>query len=103
MTPLGERRVKWALHKRIQPSEVILEQTLAGPFTYVGDVGGDARRISNDHRVLACIDAGATSVNEVVLATGMAERTAWAAVRRLRLAGILTSGGALARTSAAAE
>jgi hypothetical protein len=71
--------------------------------TFVGEVGGDARRVSNDDRVLACVDAGGTSVNEVVLATGMAERTAWAAIRRLRVAGILTPGGALERTSAAAE
>jgi hypothetical protein len=103
VTPLGERRVKWALHKRIQPSEAILEQTQAGPFTYVGDVGGDARRVSNDDRVLACVDAGGTSVNEVLLATGIAERTAWAAIRRLRAAGILSPGGALKRTSEAAE
>lgn len=103
VTPLGERRVKWSLHKRIQPSDVILEQTQAGPFAYVGDVGGDVRRVSNDDRVLACIDAGATSVKDVVLATGMAERTAWAATRRLRLAGILTPGGALERTPEAAE
>jgi AAA domain-containing protein len=99
MSPLGDRRVKWQLLKRVPSSTLILEQTEAGPLVFVADGAGRARQATNDDRVLAAVDAGATAVEEVVVATGMKERTAWDAVRRLRKAGILERQGELRRSA----
>ncbi len=92
---LGERRVRLAVRKRLPNHDVILEQTDTGLFRFVADA--NERPLANDDRVLACIDAGADTVEEVMLATGMAKRTVWNAVGRLRKAGILAEKGRLER------
>jgi hypothetical protein len=96
-TPLGERRVKFTVHKRMPYSEIVLEQAPSGAFRAVAETGERAR--SNDERVIDAIDQGADSVEQVCLALGIAERTVWAAVKRLRAAGILKSRGPLQRPS----
>lgn len=103
VTPLGDRRVKWALHKRIRPSELILEQTETGPFAFVAEADAGDRRQSSDDRVMACVDAGAVSIDEVVIGTGMPKRTAWNAVKRLRDAGVLRRDGVFERVDEASE
>lgn len=92
---LGERRVRLAVRKRVPNHDGIFEQTDAGLLRFVADA--HERPTANDDRVMASIDAGATAVDEVVLATGLPERTAWNAVKRLRKAGLLVARGALQR------
>jgi hypothetical protein len=102
ISPLGDRRVKWQVLKRVPPSTLILEQTDAGPFVCIGDADSRDEKAGNDDRVMACIDAGSTAVDEVVEATGLPKRTVWNAVQRLRQAQILESRGALKRRRDAA-
>jgi hypothetical protein len=98
ITPLGERRLRWEVHKRVPYSALILEQLDSGAVVKVADETTAARRqASTDDRVLAAIDAGAESAEQVHLGTGIPERTVWAAVKRLRHAQILTPKGSLER------
>ena len=95
MSPLGDRRVRWETHKRVPRSVLILEQLPDGPFRVVADE--QARKPSTDDRLLTAIDAGAESIDEVQVATGLPRSTLFRAQQRLRRAGILAPRGALRR------
>jgi hypothetical protein len=95
LSPLGEQRVRWELHKRVPRSSLILEQR-DGIFACVAEEG--QRKATSDDRVLGAVEAGARSMEEVVLATEIPERTAWNAVKRLRRAGLLKPRGELELT-----
>jgi hypothetical protein len=98
VSPLGERRYRWEVHKRVPYSALILEQLNAGAVGKIADETTATRRqASTDDRVLAAIDAGAESAEQVQVGTGIPERTVWAAIRRLRRARILTPKGAFDR------
>jgi AAA domain len=95
--PIEGGRVRLQMHKRVPRSDHILEQTAAGPFVWVADGTSRARRVTTDDRVLASIDAGATNVDEIIIATDIPKRTVWNAVKRLRMSGIIEPQGALHR------
>jgi hypothetical protein len=95
LSPMGDRRAQLTMHKRVPPSSLILQQTDAGPFEYVADVL--ERKPSTDDRVMAAIDSGADTVDLLTLALGLAERTIWNAIRRLRKTGLLADGVPLRR------
>lgn len=97
LTPLGDRRVRWTTHKRTRHVSLVLEATETGPFVCLSEAGRE-RQASTDDRILAAIDAGAASAEEVRLATGLARSTVFDGVARLRKAGVLTTKGALERT-----
>jgi hypothetical protein len=100
VSPLGERRLRWEVHKRVPYSALVLEQLDSGAVVKVADETSSSRRqASTDDRVLPAIDAGAESAEQVNIGTGIPERTVWAAVKRLRRARILTPKGTLERVS----
>lgn len=102
LSPMGDRRAKWSVHKRVSPTTLILEQQPAGHWRYVADADSEDRRVSNDDRVLEAIDAGARAVDEIQIALELPERTIWNAVRRLRKQAILEPKGELRRRADAA-
>ena len=97
VSSLGEGRVKMELTKRVPPTTVILQHEDGGGLRLVSMGETAAEKNSTDDRVMACIDAGAQSVADVQAATGLSERTVWAAVRRLRATAILEVGTPLRR------
>lgn len=78
---------------------MILEQTEHGPFVCVAEAETQERQTSNDERVINAIDAGDRTIAEVMAATGLAERTAWNAIRRLRKSGVLQTRTPFRRTA----
>lgn len=102
LSPMGDRRVRWTLHKRIAPSNLILEQTLGGPFSFITDAAQPPHKPRAVDRVLACVDAGAMAADEVMVATGLGRRAVYQAVHDLREQGVLEATGAYRRTPDAA-
>jgi len=96
MSPLGERRVKWEVHKRVPHSELILEQDVTGTFHVLHELAES--RASTDERVRAAIDAGAETADEVMAGTGIGKTAVYGALRRLREAGTVAPGQPLRRT-----
>jgi len=96
LSDLGERRARCELLKRIPHAVLILEQVAGGGWICVADE--PVRRSSTDSRVLAAVEAGATSADEVATSTGLAERTVWNAIQRLRKAHLLTARAPLQLT-----
>lgn len=96
LSPLGEGRARWELHKRVPHSSLILQQN-DGIFTCVAEES--ERRASTDDRIIAAVDAGAETVEQICIASGLKERTIWNGVRRLREVGILTRHMPLQRVS----
>jgi len=99
VSPLGDRRVRWELHKRVRPSALILEQTSNGPFVCIADGDTKEQEASKDQRVMDAIDGGCERIDAVTAVTGLPKRTAWNAIRRLRQAGILEPRGDFRRRS----
>ena len=95
LSPLPERHVKWRTWKRVPPTELILEQTESGPLVFASHV--ELRRSKSDDRVLSYIDAGATSVDEIVASSGMKRSTVYTGLQALRNAGIVERGTPLRR------
>jgi hypothetical protein len=96
MSPLGDSRVRWTTHKRVPRTSLILEQLASGPFRVVAD--DQVRKPSTDDRLLAAIDAGAETIDEVRIATDIPRSTLFDALKRLRRAGILEPTGELRRS-----
>jgi len=92
VSPLGERRVAWELHKRVPHSKLILEASHAGPLVVVEDqTVARGRSLATDSRVLAAIDAGATTAEEIRIATGLSKPGVYKALTRLHgEAGLIT-------------
>lgn len=59
--------------------------------------GAHASREASDQRVLACIEAGVTTVTDIARMSGLSPRTVWKAARRLKDAGDVDAELALAR------
>lgn len=98
LSPLGEHRARWELHKRVPSSVLILEQVEGGGLACVADETTAAKRkSSSEDRVLGAIDAGATSADDIIAGTGIARSTVFDVIKRLRRAAILTPKGPLAR------
>lgn len=96
MSPLGERRTKWEVHKRVPFSSLILEQVAEGQHGEGGlHMVADAeimrdQRAETDDKVLGAIDAGAANVQEIVLGTGLSNSGVYKAVARLSHAGLIS-------------
>lgn len=93
LTPLGERRLRWEVHKRVPYSALILEQADSGALVKVADeTTAPRRKASTDDRVLAAIEAGADSSEQIEIATGIPHRTVYNALQRLRVASLVAKG-----------
>jgi hypothetical protein len=91
MWGIGERRVAWELHKRVPHSKLILEASEAGPLTFVADeTSSSLRQISTDSRVMASIEAGAATADEIVIGTGLSRSGVFKALKRLAQASLVT-------------
>jgi len=96
MSPLGDRRTKWEVHKRVPYSSLILEQIAEGQHGQGGlAMVADAQimrdqRAETDDKVLGAIDAGAATVQEIVLGTGLSSSGVYKAVGRLSTAGLIS-------------
>lgn len=95
LSPLPERHVKWRTWKRVPPTELILEQTEDGPLVFASHV--EPARAKSEDRVLNYIDTGASTVDEIVSASGMRRSTVYTGLRTLRTAGIVSKGTPLRR------
>jgi DNA-binding transcriptional ArsR family regulator len=94
LSPTGENRSTWELHKRVPHSRLILEQNEAGALVVVADETTSARRQqSTDDRVLASLESGATTVDEVRIAIGKGKTAVYEALKRLAGAGLVTRNG----------
>jgi hypothetical protein len=91
MWPLGDRRLRWEVHKRVPHSALILEQNPGGLLINVADeTTGATQRESTDNRVLTAIDAGATTADEIALGTGLSRRGVYKALSRLSEAELIS-------------
>ena len=88
--------VRWETHKRIARSSFLLRQSAEGPFEWVAEEDAHAERTPD--RVLACIDAGSTDVDEIAETIGKKRSAVYAALGELRKAGLVASGTPLRRT-----
>jgi hypothetical protein len=95
LSPLPDRHVKWRTWKRVPPTELILEQTEAGPLVFASHV--EPGRTKTEDRVLSYIDAGATGVDEIVAASGMSRSRVYSGLQTLRNAKIVELGTPLRR------
>ena len=101
LVPLGERRSKWEVHKRVPHSSLILEQvpqgeTGEGALRMVADESIQRSQAAiTDERVMGAIEAGAERVAEIVEATGLSSSGVYKAVERLRRAKLVTPRGPL--------
>lgn len=97
MVPLGDRRAKWEVHKRVPHSSLLLDQVPQGEpgegaIRFVQDAATlPDKRSQTDGRVLACIDAGASTVAEIHEATKMGNSTIYKVLGRLHDAGLVTN------------
>ncbi len=89
MADLGDGRVRWAMHKRVPRSELVLAQS-HGLWTAV-HVGAKLPD-PTDVRVLRAIAAGGANPKEIALLLGVSSRTVSTAIGRLRTAGLLAPG-----------
>lgn len=109
MSPLGDRRTKWEVHKRVPFSSLILEQIAEGQHGQGGlTMVADAeimrdQRAETDDKVLGAIDAGAENVAEIVAGTELKQSTVYKAVKRLAAAGIISRRAPLVRVRSATD
>lgn len=103
LIPIGERRSKWETHKRVPHSSLILEQIAEGQpgegaLRMVADAEAMVdKRTETDGKVLGAIDAGATTVEEIVLGTELSKSGVYKAITRLNAAGLITKRPPLER------
>ena len=96
MSPLGLKKARFEVHKRVAHSALILEQIAEGEKgegglkTVADETTIVSQREDTDGRVLACIDSGATTVDEIRTATGLSNGGTYKALARLYEAGIIT-------------
>jgi hypothetical protein len=96
MVPLGDRRAKWEVHKRVPHSSLLLDQVPQGEpgegaIRFVQDAATvPDKRSQTDGRVLACIDGGLTTVADIREQTKMANSTLYKVLGRLHDAGLIT-------------
>lgn len=91
MSPIGERRVSWELHKRVPHSKYLLEVTEAGPIRFlVDEMTIRDQRDETDGKVLSALEAGAATVEEIRLGTGLSKSGIYKALRRLAGANLVS-------------
>jgi hypothetical protein len=96
MVPLGDRRAKWEVHKRVPHSSLLLDQVPQGEpgegaIRFVQDAATmPDKRSQTDGRVLACVDGGLTTVADIREQTKMANSTLYKVLGRLHDAGLIT-------------
>jgi hypothetical protein len=91
MWPLGEQRMSWELYKRVPHSKLILEQKESGALhTVVDETSARSKQVSTDDRVLGAIESGAQAWDEVMHGTGLSKASIFRAVKRLRMARLIT-------------
>lgn len=99
LSPLGERRAKWEVHKRVPYSSLILEQVAEGQpdegsLRMVADeTVMKSKAMANDGAVIDAIREGMTTFPDVVTATGLAKSTVNRVLNRLQKAGVITKSG----------
>ena len=103
LIPMADRRAKWEVHKRVPHSSLILSQVPEGErgegaLRMVADAEAMVdKRSETDGKVLAAIDAGAQTVEKIVLGTQLSKSGVYKAVARLNDAGIITRRAPLQR------
>lgn len=96
LVPLGERRAKWEVHKRVPHSSLILEQIGQGQpgegalRTVADETTVRDKATETDDRVLTAIEAGATTADEIRIGTGLSKPGVYKALARLHAAGLVT-------------
>lgn len=91
MWPLGERRSSWELHKRVPHSKLILEQAETGGLVMVADDSTSRdRRMGADDQVLAAIEDGLHTADDIRIGTGLSKSGTYKALERLGAAGLIT-------------
>ena len=91
MWPLGERRSSWELHKRVPHSKLILEQSETGGLVMVADDSTSRdRRMGADDQVLAAIEDGLHTADDIRIGTGLSKSGTYKALERLGMAGLIT-------------
>lgn len=96
LIPLGARRAKWEVHKRVPHSSLVLEQVAEGQpgegalRTVADETVVRSQQQQTDDRVLAAIEAGATAADQIVAAAGLSRSGVFKALGRLANAGLIT-------------
>ncbi|HYI67096.1 MAG TPA: AAA family ATPase [Candidatus Limnocylindrales bacterium] len=91
VSSLADRRSRWEIFKRAPHSMLYLEQAESGGMTTVADSSTAVdMRMATDHKVLAAIDAGASTVKEIQLASGLSSSGTYKTLERLHGAGLIT-------------
>ena len=101
MSPLGEKRTKWEVHKRVPFSSLILEQTERGALHMVADESVmKSQAMANDGAVIDAIRGGFETFPDIQQALAMPKSTLSGVLTRLIRAGVVTKSG---RTFSAPE
>ena len=99
MSPMGERRSKWEVHKRVAHSSLILEQVAQG---HLGEGGlkftqdesvQKAKAMANDDAVIDAIRGGLTTFADIQHGIGMAKSTLVGVLKRLVRSGTVKKHG----------
>lgn len=91
MRSLADRRIRWDLMKRVPHSSLILQQADGGGLEYVADPTANVTAAQrSDGKVLAAIDAGARTAEEIQLGTGLSKSGTHKVLTRLHGAGLIT-------------
>lgn len=96
VSPLAEQRSTWEVHKRAPHSRLLLRQVPKGEhgeggLLLVSDAEASKSTASKtDDRILAALDAGARTLHEVELGTGLSRSGAHKGMQRLARAGLIT-------------
>ena len=89
MADLGDGRARLEMRKKVPPTTLILARR-AGVFETVSV--GETRKPTSDDRVLRAIAAGADSAEAIEASLGIARRTVFVALQRLRKDGLVAPG-----------
>lgn len=89
MADAGADRVRFAMRKRVPPSELILDKT-DGTFHAVQLIGGEDLGVDLTRRVLNVIAAGESDPDVIATYLGVSKRTVWRHVSRLRAEGAVS-------------
>jgi hypothetical protein len=99
MSPLGERRAKWEVHKRVPFSSLILEQRAEGQpgqgslHTVADETVMQSKAMANDGAVIDAIRGGFESFADIQQALGMPKSTLSNVLNRLVRAGVVVKSG----------
>lgn len=106
MSPLGDRRAKWEVHKRVPYSSLILEQVAEGQpgqgglHVVADETVMQTKAMANDGAVIDAIRGGFETFPDIQQAIGMPKSTLSGVLNRLVRAGVVTKSG---KTFAAPE